>query len=265
MLTEMLGKGGQVCRPAREGQLRCPLIVRPTSEDVITGNLFQVLKVLDARWWLPQLLNQALGVQRFRQQIFRRLRIELWKNRPAYPRELLPWDEGSTQVDVTITWENPPTTVFIEMKFLSDLSRKTAGDKGNSGYPSDQLIRNIRVGLWECGWFRPTHLFKITPRNLVVLLVGPDVGHPLVTKYRRSTTLLKSIPHSDRLQGLPQTPFVGEASYSWIAMILLNNRRWLSRLERLLVDQLADYLAFKTHRIRAEPSHSQHGLFQLFN
>src|SRR4051794_3745150 len=128
MLTEMLGKGGTVCQQAREGKLRCPLIVRPSSEDVITGQLFQSLEAIAYRWWLPEMLNLALGASQFRQQVYRNLRIVLWKNRPAYPRELLPWNEGSTQVDVTVTWENPPTTIFIEMKYGADLTPRTSGD-----------------------------------------------------------------------------------------------------------------------------------------
>ena len=165
MLTELLGKGGNVCQPAREGQLRCPLIVRPTSEDVVTGHLFQALRVINPRWWLTDLLNRALGTNRFRSQVFRRLSIELWKNRPAYPKELLPWDEGSTQVDATIRWENPPTTVLVEMKYLAELSPRTNGDDGRFGYPSDQLIRNIRVGLWEAGWFRAGRTFRNCPQG----------------------------------------------------------------------------------------------------
>ena len=160
MLTEMLGKGGRVCEPAREGKLRCPLIIRPTSEDVVTGEIFQVLRAVNPRWWLPQMLNKALGASRFRQQVFRRLKIELWRNRPVYPRELLPWAEGSTQVDATITWENPPTTIYIETKYASGVSPKVVGDDGNRGFPSDQIVRNIRVGLFECGWFRTHGLFE---------------------------------------------------------------------------------------------------------
>ncbi len=153
MLTEMLGKGGTLCSQARSGQIRCPLIVRPTSEDVITGQLAQTLRVLPARWWLPELLNLSLGAARFRRQHFRNFRIELWKNRPCFPSELLPWSEGSTQVDLTITWENPATTVLIEAKYLSGLSESVSGDDGRSGFPSDQLIRNIRVGLLETGYY----------------------------------------------------------------------------------------------------------------
>jgi len=92
-------------------------------------------------------LNTALGENRFRRQIYRRLRIEPWVNQTKYPRELLPFEEGSTQVDCVITFENPPTTVFIEAKYEADLTPRSGNDDGRHGYPSDQLIRNARVGL----------------------------------------------------------------------------------------------------------------------
>jgi hypothetical protein len=96
-----------------EGKLHCPLIVRPTSEDVVTGHLAQALRVLNPRWWLPDLLNTALGAPRFRRQVFRRFQVTPWKNRPSYPRDLLPWTEGSTQVDLTLTWENPRRNIIV--------------------------------------------------------------------------------------------------------------------------------------------------------
>lgn len=258
MLAELGGKGGCVCQPAREGKLRCPLIVRPTSEDVITGHLFQSLRALNPHWWLADLLNEALQARRFHRQIYRKLRFELWGNRPYFPRKLLPWQEGSTQVDATITWENPPTTVFCEMKYLSDLAPKTAGDNGGHGYPSDQLIRNIRVGLWECGWFHLDRLFETKPRDFVVMVVGPDKGHPLVAKYRDASQVRAAIPHSSRLAGLPRAPFVGELSFMDIATALQRQRKWFTRAERQVIDDIATYLEHKkgtarSHReVRAE-------------
>jgi hypothetical protein len=245
MLLELRNKQGRLCDLARSGQLHCPLIVRPTSEDQITGQLVEVLQVLNPYWWLPDVLNEALGTPRFRRQVYRRLRIEPWQNMPCYPRELLPWDEGSTQVDVLISWENPPTTIFLEMKYGSDLSQRTAADNGNHGFSSDQLVRNARVGLWQCGYFRTERLFNVCPRDFVLILVSPEKGHPLVQEYRDPERLRAAIPHSKRIPQLPSSPFIGELSYRDIGRVLREQRRWFSRPERILLDLFTDYLDFK--------------------
>lgn len=257
MLTELNGKGGRICQPALEGKQRCPLIVRPTSEDVITGNFCQVLRVLNSRWWLPDLLNLALGYQRFPRQYHRRLRIEPWENRPRYPRQLLPWEEGSTQVDMTVRWENSPTTVYIEAKYGSALSLTTAGNNGHHRYPADQLIRNIRVGLYECGWFNDARLFDLEPRDFVVVLWCPSKGHELVRKYRDPSQLRASIPHSDQLIGLPRMPFVGELTYDDIVSVLQQQRCRFTRPERLALDTFCDYLSFKLSTLRRNPGSEQ--------
>ena len=246
MLTELRGKGGNLCSHAKSGEIRCPLIVCPTSEDIITGNIFQSLGYINPRWWLPDLLNAGLGASRFRRQFHRDFKIRLWQNQPCYPRELLPWYEGSTQVDSLISFENPPTTVYIEAKYGSALSSSVSGDDGQSGYPSDQLIRNIRVGLLQAGYFDlGEQLFDQPPRDFVVLLMAPLKGHPLVDQYRDRQKLRKAIPHSDRLTGLPRGPFVGQIDYSDIQSILVHQSRWMSIPERRVVKDLTEYLAFK--------------------
>ncbi len=246
MLTELRGKGGNLCSQARSGEIRCPLIVRPTSEDVITGHIFQSLGYLNPRWWLPDLLNAGLGAGRFQRQFFRDLKIRLWQNQPCYPKELLPWYEGSSQIDAVISFENPPTTIFIEAKYGSSLSTSVAGDDGRSGYPSDQLIRNIRVGLLQTGYFdQGEELFEQPPRDFVVLVLAPSKGHPLVEQYRDRWKLRGAIPHADRLVGLPQDPFVGEIDYNDIQSTLTSQARWMTAPERRVVADLAEYLEFK--------------------
>jgi len=257
MLTELHGKAGRLCQAVLEGQQRCPLIVRPTSEDVVTGHLCQVLRSLNSRWWLPDLLNLALGYQRFHRQFHRELKIEPWRNRPCYPRELLPWDEGSTQVDLTIRWENPPTTVYVEMKYGSEVSKKTAGDNGDHGYPSDQLIRNARVGLMECGWFQQGELFDFPARDFILLLCCPSKGHPLVQEYCDDNRLRAAIPHSDQLVGLPASPFIGELSYRDIVTVLRRQKFQFTRPERYLINSLGDYLTFKAKSISGGQNGSQ--------
>lgn len=263
MLTELHHKGGCLCQPAREGKLRCPLIVRPTSEDVVTGHLFQVLKVLNPRWWLPDFLNEALGIRAFHRQVFRGLRIGPWVNKSTYPRELLPWDEGSTQVDVTITWENPPTTLYVEMKYGSELSSVTSRNQGQHGFPADQLSRNARVGLLECGYFQLPQLFEEKKRDFVLLVISPDRGQPLVAHYRDPDRLRSAIPHSNLIPRLPRLPFIGELGYLDIVHLLRERKRWFTRSERMLVDQLTEYLEFKlATRPRRSPLNPQTSLFE---
>jgi hypothetical protein len=194
---------------------------------------------------LADLLNTALAAPRFRRQVCRRLRIDLWKNRPHYPRELLPWPEGSTQVDATITWENPATTVLSEVKYGSDLAATTARATAEHGYPANQLIRNLRVGLRECGYFDRGELFQLRPRDFVLVLLAPEPGHPLIAQYRDPQQLRAAIPHSHRLQRLPRWPFLGELSYRALSALLRHQWRWFTRPERSLVDLLITYLDWK--------------------
>lgn len=245
MLAELHNKAGCLCEPARSGQLRCPLIVRSSSEDVVTDHIVMTLRLLNPRWWLPDLLNQALGARRFDRQFYQRLRIEPWCNQTKYPRTLLPYDEGSTQVDTVIAWANPPTTIFVEAKYGSDLSATTANGEGSHGFPTDQLIRNIRVGLHVCGYFRDNALFETRPRDFVAILLSPVKGHPLVRRYRDESRLRAAIPHSDRLIGLPRPPFIGELDYADITTILRRQRMFLTRPERTAAEMLVTYLEFK--------------------
>ncbi len=249
MLTELRGKGGRVCQPALDGTLRCPLIVRPNSEDVVTGNLFGTLGAINPRWWLPPLLNRGLKAERFRTQIYGNFRIELWQRQPAMPKDFVPWNEGQTEVDATISWENPATTVFVEMKFRSDLSATTTHNEGDEGFPADQLIRNARVGLRQTHWYQESRLFELPRRDFVLLLVNATGQHPLVEAYRDPEQLRRSIPKSHLLQELPRLPFIGCLGYRDIVEVLEQQRRWMLRPEQLLVDQLVEYLHYKLAQI----------------
>jgi hypothetical protein len=245
VLTELSRKGGRLCHLAREGHLHCPLIIRPTSEDVITGHLVQTLRLLNPRHYVSDLLNAGLGSARFRRQVYRRFRIDPWVNKPCYPRELLYWDEGSTQVDIQLTWENPPTTVYIEAKYGSELSLHTSGDDRQSGYSSDQLSRCVRVGLLECGYFREERLFPLVTRDFVVLVFSPGQDDPLVREYRDPRRLLEVIPHNDRIACLPRLPFIGQLSFADVRRVLRQRMRWFTRPEQTAITLLDDYLAFK--------------------
>lgn len=252
VLVELGKKAGCLCDLAERGTVHCPLNVRETSEDVVTGELFGKLQLIDPRWWLPDFLNRSLGTNEYRQQIYRNLEIKLWSRQPTFPPELLPWREGNTEVDVEIRWENPATTIFIEMKLGSDVSRTTSRTNGAEAFPSDQLIRNLRVGLHQAGWFREGELFHGERRRFGLILLAPKLGHPLVDLYRDRTRLIQSIPSGSELIELPEGPVIGASNYLGITEILEKNARFMTGAERRISCQIGEYLELKTKQIRSK-------------
>lgn len=164
---------------------------------------------------------------------------------------------------MTITWENPPSTVFIEMKYGCDLSQTTSQNRGQHGFPADQLSRNARVGLLETGYFQLNRLFPTRQRDFLLLVISPESGQPLVARYRNPSQLRAAIPHSDLIPRLPKLPFIGELSYLDVIRILKEQRRWLTRPERTLVDQATQYLQMKFEtRPRRTPLEQNAHLFE---
>lgn len=144
-----------------------------------------------------------------------------------------------------IAWANPPTTIFVEAKYGSDLAATTANGEDSHDFPTDHLIRNIRVGLHVCGYFRDNALFETRPRDFVAILLSPVKGHPLMRRYRDESRLRAAIPHSDRLIGLPQALFIGEIDYADIVDILRRQALFFSRPERTAAETPVTYLQFK--------------------
>ena len=81
------------------------------------------------------------------------------------------------------------------------------------------------------------------PWNAAISCCGDTLPDPSL--HLQSPGLREAIPHSDRLVGLPQGPFVGEIDYDDIQSILANQARWMTTPERRVVADLAEYLEFK--------------------
>lgn len=142
--VELHKKGGKLCEKAKSGELHCPLIVRPTSEDVIVGNVFGTLKHIPPHLWLNPLLNKAIdgdfNSNRFRQLWFKNFSMRFWERQAAIPQEILGFKEGRTEPDIIIEWENPATTVWIEAKWNSPMAKGTSNNHEN-----DQITRGMRT------------------------------------------------------------------------------------------------------------------------
>ena len=139
--------------------------------------------------------------------------------------------------------------MFVEAKYQAELSWKTSNSGGQKKYPGDQLIRNIRVGLHHCGYFAGKGLFETMPRDFVAILLAPRTENSLVRRYRREDKLRRAIPHSERLAALPRGPFVGEIGYGQIREVLRSRGRFVSRAERVGVENLDRYLSFKKRQV----------------
>jgi hypothetical protein len=133
----------------------------------------------------------------------------------------------------------------LEMKYRSELSASTVNNFGSKGYPSDQLIRTIRVGLYQCGWYDEPKLFEMPKRDFVVLLVSPQPQTDVVERYRDRQLLRKSIPHGELQTELPDGAFIGQLSYQTILSVLQLQELKMNWNERKMIEILISYLNFK--------------------
>lgn len=244
--VELNKKAGRVCREALAGLKHCPLIVRSTSEDVMTGNVFGTLRHIRPHLWLGPLLNLALGTRKFRQVWYKKLSIRLWERQDRFPQELLDFREGRTEPDVIIEWENPPTTVWIEAKLHAPLAEGTSNHPANN-----QVIRGIRTLLAATGQLQPHRLFRTPLRRAIWLALLSYKPEPLVDRYRDPVEVFRALPYPDRLASLPQRVEVGTIAWRDVAKTLQSCGRLASRHERMVADELVEYLCFKCNQPRS--------------
>ncbi len=98
-------------------------------------------------------------------------------------------------------------------------------------------------------------LFNGERRDFVLILLTPTTGNTLVQKYRDSSQLIEAIPDSERLGELPKFPFIGELGYRDVINILKQQRRWFSKPERTLIDNLERYLQMKLSQLGKTNGH----------
>ena len=229
--------GKKVCPPNHVRKSNCPLIVRSTSEDLLTANVFGILKNLDPKIWLSRLLGEAIKGKDFSNHTFENLSVEFWKKyRPPANRK---YKEGLSEVDVTITYNGG--VIFIEAKYLAPLSLRTTHDRHR-----DQIIRYLDLG---------ANHYLNHPDGVqefyFILIVDTEEPPWILSRYRLSENIRKGLTHS----GLFGT-------YGDVTAILSKGIGWLSwsQLKRILeaardqfraetelrfVDDVIRYLGYK--------------------
>jgi Holliday junction resolvase-like predicted endonuclease len=118
----------------------CALIARDTSEDLLTANVFGILKNLDPKIWLTKFLGEAIKGRDFSNHSFENLSFEFWrKYRPPINRK---YREGISEVDITISYKDG--VVFIEAKYLAPVNLRTTYDNRR-----DQVIRYLDLAAYH--------------------------------------------------------------------------------------------------------------------
>jgi hypothetical protein len=229
-------KLGRVCdRSYRNGD-NCPLILRESSEDLLTANVFGILRHLRPGIWLIPLMRAAFPHHRIDPVLNESVKLTLWKKIEPPPNRGA--HEGLTEVDVHVTFDQQ--VLLVESKYTSAISTGTANDAQR-----DQIIRLLDVAHSS---MVDGSLFPMSP---FVLLIGSWPSEPeLVTRYRSAGGVMGALPHlQSRADGEAIASYiskrVGYLSWFDLAKVLTARFEHATSLEAPFLVELAGYLRHK--------------------
>jgi hypothetical protein len=238
--------GKKVCPPNYVRKSNCPLIVRTTSEDLLTANVFGILKNLDPKIWLTRLLGEAIGKD-FSNHSYENLRFAFWKKyRPPVNRK---YREGISEVDVTISYKDG--VIFIEAKYLAPVNLRTTHD-----IRRDQVIRYLDLATYHY----LNHPDRVTEFYLVLIT---DTEKPpwILTRYRYTQNLLKGLTNPGFFKPTVDISYLLSKGTGWLswrqlkAILETTREEFRTQVERKFVEDLIVYLDYKireAERIRTE-------------
>ncbi len=239
--------GKKVCPPNYVRRSNCPLIVRTTSEDLLTANVFGILKNLDPKIWLRKFLGEAIKGKDFSKHTFENLSFEFWKRyRPPANRK---YREGISEVDVTISYNGG--IIFIEAKYLAPVGLRTTND-----IHRDQVIRYLDLAAYHF----LNHPDTVKEFYFVLIM---DIEKPpwVLTRYRNHQNLMKGLTNPGLFKppaeaGRLLSKGIGWLTWKQLRKILeIEKEHFRTETERRFVGDLIVYLDYKIkegERIRIE-------------
>jgi hypothetical protein len=239
--------GKKVCPPNYVRKSNCPLIVRTTSEDLLTANVFGILKNLDPTIWLRRFLGEAIKGRDFSKHSFENLSFEFWKRyRPPVGRK---YREGISEVDVTISYKDG--IIFIEAKYLAPVSLRTTNDVRR-----DQVIRYLDLAAYH--YLNHPDSVK---EFYFVLIIDSEKPPWILTRYRYNQNLVKGLTNPGLFKssvdvGRLLSKGIGWLSWKQLRKILeVTRSQFRTQAEKKFVNDLIVYLDYKIkegERIRNE-------------
>lgn len=236
-------KAGRICnRDYRKGD-GCPLIVRQTSEDVLTANVFGTLRNLRPSLWLDPVLAYAFPNQRLPACEGSELQVGFWRS--LEPPSNRKGKEGPTEPDVLFSFRG--ILILVEAKYGSAFAARTSLDARR-----DQVIRLIDVAYSHAVG---EQLFQRAP---YVLVVGAWMQEPpLVTRYRQPAGIIEALTTSySPAEAARVANFmkdrIGYVSWRKIAAVLMRSLERGTPTEAAFLLDTAKYLLHRINR-RAGP------------
>lgn len=229
-------RGKTVCPPNYTRKNSCPLILRSTSEDILTANVFGILKNLDPQIWLKKFLAEALK-QDFSCAPLENLSFDFWKR--IYPPGNMPYKEGLSEVDLLISFDN--TVILLEAKYLAPLSKNTTHCRTRN-----QLIRYIDIAINH-------YLYDAeNPKDVYFVVLTSTKMKPWLIRYYRNphrifNEVTRSSMFADYLQAFEIIcKRIGWINWETIRAILETSKNYFQEIaERKFIGDLIQYLNHK--------------------
>ena len=239
--------GKKVCRQDYVRKFSCPMIVRGTSEDLLTANVFGILKNLDPKIWLRRFLEEAIKGKDFSRHTFENLSFEFWKRyRPPVNRK---YREGISEVDVTISYKDG--IIFIEAKYLAPISLRTSNDVRR-----DQVIRYLDLAAYH--FLNHPDAVK---EFYFVLIMDTEKPPWLLTRYKSQRNLAKGLTHHGLFPANEDIASLLSKGIGWLTwkqvreILEVTKGQFITTTEQRFVSDLISYLDYKireAERIRIE-------------
>jgi len=229
-------RGKNVCPPNYTRKNSCPLILRSTSEDILTANVFGILKNLNPHVWLKKFLAEALK-QDFSRAPLENLSFDFWKR--IYPPGNMPYKEGLSEVDLIISFDK--SVILLEAKYLAPLSKKTTHCATRN-----QLIRYIDIAINH-------YLYDAeNPKEVYfVVLTSTKMKPWLIRYYRNPQRIFNEVTRSSMFADyitICETicKRIGWINWEGIRAILETSKKYFQEVaERKFTEDLITYLEYK--------------------
>jgi hypothetical protein len=233
-LRKSIGK--RPCAPGSRVE-RCPLIINPASEDLLTSNVFGLLKYLSPAIWLIPLLGLVFKGRTFPSIDRTKIKVEFWKKLPSPPGAK--HQEGIQEIDLVIRIRH--LIILIECKFKSPVNM---GHSGSS--VRDQVARYLDAAAFNC-WPDSNKKCEI----YLILLTDDEAEPEFLSLYRNPETVLACLTQARPFVDYEQVSGMLARNIGWTTwrnlLQILDTRvtKELPPVESMIAADLIEYLRFK--------------------